>query len=163
MTQRRRVDWLEGAWTHNEHALVAPLADGEAVEVVFTAGVTEQFDQAGVFVVVDDRTWVKAGVEFVDGAPQVGAVVTAPRSDWSVRPVPDWADSRVRVRVSRSGGALTVRAGLDGADLQLVRVAPFPAEAPVRAGPLCCAPTRSGLRVRFHEWTLGPADEALHP
>lgn len=158
------------AWRHtsygfvhdSEHALVAPLADGEATEVAFVAAFTEQFDQAGVFVGVDDETWIKAGVEFADGAPQVGAVVTHGSSDWSVAPVPEWDGRVVRVRASRSGDAVTIRAGIDGEPLRLVRVAPFPVGADVVAGPLCCAPSRAGLIVRFTEWSVGPADASLH-
>lgn len=145
-----------------EHALVAPLAQGAAMEVTFTADYDQQFDQAGLFVVAADDCWIKAGVEFADGHPQVGAVVTNPRSDWSVAPVDSWHGKRVRVRVSRSGDAVTVRAGLDGDPLALVRVAPFPEDADAKAGPLACAPSRAGLSVRFHEWTLGPADSSLH-
>jgi regulation of enolase protein 1 (concanavalin A-like superfamily) len=158
------------AWRHtsygfvhdSEHALVAPLPPGSAVEVSFTAGFDAQFDQAGVFVRSSAEQWVKAGVEFADGVPQVGAVVTAGRSDWSVAPVPDWVGRRVTVRASRAGDAVTVRAGVDGAPLQLVRVAPWPPDADTEAGPFCCAPTRSGLTVRFHRWTIGPADASLH-
>jgi len=145
-----------------EHALVAPFPSGTAMEVVFTADFTDQFDQAGVFVVAAADCWVKAGVEFADGHPKLGAVVTNPVSDWSVAAVDEWQGGRVRVRVSRSGDALTIRAGLDGGPLGLVRVAPFPADARAAAGPFTCAPTRAGLAVRFHEWSSGPADEALH-
>jgi len=145
-----------------EHALVAELGASEAVEVVFGCDFTAQFDQAGVFVRVDDETWVKAGVEFADGVPQVGAVVTLGVSDWSVAPVPEWQGQRVRVRVSRHGDALTVRAGVDGDVLRLVRVAPFPAGVTAEAGPFLCAPSRPGLSVRFHEWSTGPADASLH-
>ncbi|MFZ7089334.1 DUF1349 domain-containing protein [Curtobacterium sp. RRHDQ10] len=146
----------------SEHALTAPFEDGSAVEVEFTAGLTEQFDQAGVFVRAGADHWVKTGVEFADGVPQVGAVVTAPQSDWSVAPCPDWAGQRVRVRVSWADGALTMRAGLANGPLQLVRVAPFLPRSAVTAGPFVCAPTRAGLTVRFHAWTVGPADLALH-
>lgn len=145
-----------------EHALVAPLPQDSAVEVVFTAAFSEQFDQAGLFVTAGDEVWIKAGVEFADGHPQVGAVVTNKVSDWSVARVDDWQDRRVRVRVSRSGDAITMRAGLDGGDLSLVRVAPFPADADAEAGPLVCAPSRAGLQVRFHEWSVGTPDESLH-
>ncbi|MHA6511643.1 DUF1349 domain-containing protein [Tessaracoccus sp. Z1128] len=146
----------------NEHALVAPFRQDTAMEVVFTADYAEQFDQAGLFVMAAADCWVKAGVEFADGHPQLGAVVTNPVSDWSTAPMDAWHDRRVRVRVSRSGDALTVRAGLDGEELLLVRVAPFPRDARAAAGPFTCAPTRAGLVVRFHEWTVGPADGALH-
>jgi len=146
----------------SEHALLAPFPQDTAVEVEFTAAFSQQFDQAGIFVRIDDEHWVKAGVEYADGQPQVGAVVTAGRSDWSVAPVPEWLDRRVLVRVSRSGDALTIRASVDGGELRLVRVVPFPPEARAEAGPLICAPTRAGLTVPFHAWRTTPADTALH-
>lgn len=146
----------------SEHGLVRPLPQDSAMEVTFTADYDQQFNQAGIFVVADQTCWMKAGVEFADGHPQLGAVVTNPNSDWSVARMDAWAGRRVRVRVSRSGDALTVRAGLDGDELALVRVAPFPAEAEAAAGPLAAAPTRAGLVVTFHEWFLTASDSSLH-
>ena len=69
-----------------------------------------KFDQAGIFLYSDEENWIKAGVEFSDGFPQVGAVVTRNLSDWSVAPVPEWMGNEVTIRVSRSGDALTIRA-----------------------------------------------------
>ena len=146
----------------SEHALLVPFEVDTAVEVEFTAAFSEQFDQAGVFVRASDERWVKAGVEFADGRPQVGAVVTDGMSDWSLAPVPEWADRRILVRVSRGADALTVRAGLVGEPLQLVRVLPFPAGVSAEAGPFVCAPTRAGLAVRLHAWRVVDADGALH-
>lgn len=89
-------------------------------------------------------------------------MVTNPFSDWSTAPVDEWAARRVRLRLSRAGDAVTVRAGLDGAELKLVRVAPFPEGADAEAGPYACAPSRAGLTARFHEWTMASADASLH-
>ncbi len=91
------------------HGLLAPFPDGTAVEVSFVADLTEQFDQAGLLVRADAEHWVKAGVEYADGAAQLGAVVTSVVSDWSTGEV-DWVGRTVTVRASRSGDALTVRA-----------------------------------------------------
>ena len=146
-----------------EHALLAPLPQDAAVEVDFVAAFESQFDQAGLFLSVRDDCWVKAGVEFADGTPQVGAVVTNPFSDGSVAPVPEWLDRTVTIRASRSGDAVTLRARVDGGDFRLVRVLPLAADAEVQAGPMLCAPTRAGLVVRFTGWRTGPADGALHP
>jgi regulation of enolase protein 1 (concanavalin A-like superfamily) len=157
--------WRRTAYgfTHDDaHGLLAPMPETGAVEVTFAAAFSAQFDQAGVLLRVDEATWVKAGVELADGAPQVGAVVTAGSSDWSVAPVPDWAGRRVTVRLSRSGDAVTVRARVDDEPFRLVRVAPFPVGVAAMAGPYCCAPSRAGLTVRFHAWRTGPADAALH-
>lgn len=145
-----------------EHALLAPLAPGRAVEVTFSAAFSGEFDQAGVFVRADEETWIKAGVEFADGVLGAGAVVTRGVSDWSVGAVPEWAGHRIVVRVSRSGDAVTVRARRDDERFRLLRIAPFPADAVVSAGPFCCAPTRSGLDVTFHSWVETEADGALH-
>ncbi|MFY1596203.1 DUF1349 domain-containing protein [Micromonospora sp. WMMD737] len=158
-------------WRHTSYgfvhddapALLAPLPAGEAMEVTFVLDYGEQFDQAGVLVRVDDRNWVKAGVEVSDGEPQVGAVVTRDVSDWSVAGVPRWAGREVTVRVSRDGDALTVRARADDEPWRLVRLAPLAPDAVATAGPYCCSPTRAGLRVRFTGWRRGPADAALHP
>jgi regulation of enolase protein 1 (concanavalin A-like superfamily) len=145
------------------HALLAPFPDGTAVEVTFALDFDRQFDQAGVLVRGDAEHWVKAGVEVSDGVAQLGAVVTRERSDWSVAPVPAWAGREVTIRASRSGDALTVRARADADDAwQLVRVAPLP-PGELLAGPFCCAPTRSGLVVRFRSAVLTPADASLHP
>lgn len=156
--------WRETGYgfTHaSENALLTPFREGAAVEVVFDVQFARQFDQAGVLLRAGDDLWVKAGVEMVDGAPQLGAVVTRGRSDWSVAPVRHWAGQRARVRLSWERGAVTVRAGLDSERLALVRLLPFEASA-AAAGPFCCSPTRGGLDVRFHSWTVGPPDIALH-
>lgn len=158
------------AWRHTSygfvhddaHALLAPLPSPGAVEVTFDLGWDGQFDQAGLVLRADAETWLKAGVEFSDGSPQVGAVVTLGRSDWSVAPVPGWAGRRVTVRASRAGDAVTVRARVDDEPFRLVRLAYLPPDVAVQAGPYCCAPTRPGLVVRFRRWATGPADTALH-
>ena len=146
----------------SEHALLAPFPAGGAVEVEFTASFSRQFDQAGVFVRASPTRWIKAGVEFADGSAQLGAVVTDGASDWSLAPVPDWTGRRVLVRASRDGDAITVRAGLAGASLQLVRVIPFPPDLAASAGPFVCAPTRAGLVVPIHAWRATAPDAALH-
>lgn len=166
VTARRGSDlWRTTSYgfVHDDgHALLAPLPDGSACEVTFGVDYAGNFEQAGVLVHADPREWVKAGVEISDGAPQVGAVVTAPVSDWSVAPVPEWAGRTVTVRVSRSGDALTVRARVDDEAFRLVRVAPIRPDAELRAGPYACAPETDGLTVRFTGWRTGPADAALH-
>lgn len=158
------------AWRHTSygfvhddaHALLAPMPTDSAVEVTFDVAFSGQFDQAGVMLRAGPGTWIKAEVELSDGVPQLGAVVTLGKSDWSVRPVPKWHHRAVTVRLSRAGDAVTVRARADEEAWTLVRVAPFPADAVAAAGPYCCAPTRPGLRVRFRRWAVGPPDGALH-
>ena len=135
--------------------------EGSAVEVSFILDYNQQFDQCGIFIFSDDEHWVKSGVEYSDGAPQLGAVVTDVKSDWSVAPVPQWFGKEVTIRASRSGDAITLRAKCDG-DFQLVRVLPINPDIKWLAGPMFCSPTRAGLKVRLTRWATGSADSALH-
>jgi regulation of enolase protein 1 (concanavalin A-like superfamily) len=78
-----------------------------------------------------------------------------------VAPIAEWMKKEVTIRVSRSGDAVTIRAGING-DLRLVRVAPLDPTRTWQAGPMFCAPTRAGLKVTFTQWREGDADSALH-
>ena len=147
----------------NAHALLAPFQQDTAVEVSFELNFSEQFDQAGVFLRVDETEWIKAGVEWSDGEASLGAVVTRGMSDWSLGPASGWAGRTVTVRASRSGDAVTVRARVEEEAWRLVRVAPLRPEAAVTAGPFCCAPSRAGLVVHFTSWRTTDADTSLHP
>ena len=157
--------WNETGYgfTHySGHALLADFPPNTAMEVEFSAEWTNEFDQAGLMIHADEKNWIKAGVELADGALGLGAVVTATRSDWSVGHVPEWIDKRIRIRVSRTNDALTVRARTPEHPWRLVRLAPIDPRLLWRAGPLAASPTRSGLRVSFSDWVATESDEAVH-
>lgn len=166
VTTRERSDFWRttgyGFVRDDGHALLAPFPQGGATEVTFRADFDTLYDQAGLMVRVDAENWIKAGIEFSDGVPHLGAVVTRGVSDWSLAPVPDWQARLVTVRASRSGDAVTVRARCEDGPWRLVRLAPLPADAAATAGPFCCSPERGGLEVHFTRFTRGPADAALH-
>jgi regulation of enolase protein 1 (concanavalin A-like superfamily) len=166
VTTRDRSDFWRttsyGFVRDDGHALLTALPTGSAVEVTFVARFDTLYDQAGLMVRVDPRTWIKAGIEVSDGFPQLGAVVTHGRSDWSLAPVPDWAGHRVTVRASRAGDAVTIRARREDEPWRMVRLAPLDEDATATAGPFCCSPEREGLTVRFTGFTTGPADRSLH-
>jgi uncharacterized protein len=158
------------AWLHTSygfardsaHALLAPMPLSSAIEVDFALDYGTQFDQAGAWLHVSATHWVKAGVEVSDGVPQVGAVVTEGRSDWSVSPVPQWSGRSVTVRLSRAGDAVTIRARVDDDPFRLVRLLPLLPDVEASAGPYCASPSRDGLTVRFTAWREGAPDAALH-
>ena len=150
-------------FTHySGHALLIDFPPHTAMEVEFSAEWTHEFDQAGIFLHADDRHWVKAGVEFADGVLGLGAVVTDHKSDWSVGQVPGWMHHKIRVRVSRSHDALTIRARTPGDPWRLVRLAPIDPQMTWRAGPLAASPSRANLAVTFHSWEKLPPDEDIH-
>ena len=146
----------------NGHALLTEFPSNTAMEVEFSAEWTHEFDQAGLFVYADPEHWVKAGVEFADGVLGLGAVVTDERSDWSVGHVPEWMHTRIRVRVSRTEDAISVRARANDEPWRLVRLAPIDPTLTWSAGPLAASPSRSGLAVTFYAWEGTDSDAAIH-
>lgn len=147
----------------NGHALLAPWAETEAVEVSFSLeGFTELYDQAGIMLWHSQTEWIKAGIELNDGVPHIGAVVTDKYSDWSLSPVPEWAGEIVTIRASRMKDAVILRARTETHPWRTLRVARFPYEESVQAGPLVCAPTRAGLQVVFTRWVGTKPDLDVH-
>lgn len=147
---------------YSGHGLLVDFPPNTAMEVEFSADWTHEFDQAGLLLHADQTHWAKAGVEFADGVLGLGAVITDEMSDWSVGHVPDWMTHRIRVRVSRSSNAITIRAKAGDEPWRLVRLAPIDPDLSWRAGPLAASPTRAGLEVRFHSWDSGAPDPSIH-
>jgi regulation of enolase protein 1 (concanavalin A-like superfamily) len=119
------------------------------LSVTFAGDYTEQFDQAGIALRIDERNWIKSGIELVDGQQQLSAVVTRDVSDWSVVALPDGAE-RVTVKAARTGDTVTISYGLNGAPpATMLRLAYFPTEPSVLAGVMCASPTGKGFTTRF--------------
>jgi regulation of enolase protein 1 (concanavalin A-like superfamily) len=149
-----------GYVTDDAHALLAPMTEHTAVEVSFAA---EQFDQAGLMLRAGPENWIKAGAEFADGALQIGVVVTRDYSDWSSTQQPDWAGRELTMQATRTGDAVVIRARVDDEPFRMIRLCWVDPRLEYAAGPYLCAPTRSGLEVRFTRWAEVAADTIVHP
>ncbi|WP_259467171.1 DUF1349 domain-containing protein, partial [Klebsiella pneumoniae] len=125
------------------------------------ADFTTLYDQAGLMMMADEQTWLKAGIEFNDDAPAIGSVLTLTHSDWATGLFP--GDPRTFwLRLTRKGDALRLQYSTDGERWPLLRLGYFP-PGPVKAGVMCCSPERGGLAVAFQDIQLSPPlDKALH-
>lgn len=150
-------------WRVTEHGFIRDTGHllGAELEVDFTLTATfagdyrEQYDQAGIAVRIDEENWIKTGIELVDGHQQISAVVTRGFSDWSVAQVPD--PRTVTVKADRSGDAVTIRYGLDGAEpATLLRLAYLPPAVTVLAGVMAASPTGRGFTTTFTNVALTP-------
>ncbi len=142
----------------NGHLLAHPVRGDFSAIVEFAADYRNLYDQAGIMVLVDDRTWLKAGTEFTDGSPHFSVVATREdQSDWSMMPLPAASQSHgtVTLRLTRHGEAIRVQVKA-GADWQLARLAFLPMPDLVEVGPMCCSPTGAGLETRFIRFEIGP-------
>jgi regulation of enolase protein 1 (concanavalin A-like superfamily) len=141
---------------------------GFATPAAFTAQLRirgdykELYDQAGIMVRLDERRWVKAGIELSDGRAMLSSVLTDGRSDWATGSYA--ADPReFWMRATVSNGVLRLQVSADGKTWPLVRLAPFPVASSYQVGPMACTPERQGLRVRFSDLRItAPLGKDLH-
>lgn len=73
--------------------------------VTLSGDFTTLYDQAGLMVRTNDRTWMKTGVEYTDEALHLSTVITHGPSDWSVPSLPRTPDE-ITMQVTRQGSAL---------------------------------------------------------
>src|SRR4051812_33998117 len=85
----------------------------------------ELYHQAGLMVRVDEKNWIKTGIEYVNGVQNVSAVVTREFSDWSVVPRTDNPES-VWLRLKREGNFVQIEYSFDGKKYEMLRLAYFP-------------------------------------
>ncbi|MEO6298994.1 MAG: DUF1349 domain-containing protein [Paracoccaceae bacterium] len=138
----------------NGHALLAPTEPEFSAEVTFTADYQAQYDQAGLFLRASETHWIKAGIEYVNGTAHLATVVTNGNSDWSQMPLPGFT-GELGLRFTRVGDAFWVQYRV-AHDWTMFRLAYFPPDLTVTAGPMACSPSRAGLKARFHDFHLGP-------
>ncbi len=144
------------------HFLGLETGDGFTAELRVRARFESLYDQAGLMVRLDERRWVKFGVEVSDGEALAGSVVTDGRSDWATGPFRG-DPSDFRLRASLKDGVLRLQISADGERWPLLRLCPFPKAERYLVGPMACTPERAGLAVRFSDFSLAPhLDRELH-
>jgi uncharacterized protein len=145
------------------HAYLMPVSGDFSAVVTIRAEYKELYDQAGLMLRIDERNWIKAGIEYTDGLMHFSVVVTNGISDWSVIPLQGSTTSdEADVRITRHDDAVRVQYSINGAPWQLARLAPF-SNADAVVGAMACSPQRSGFEVIFTDLKIGPAiSRTLH-
>lgn len=155
-------DTLYGFRRDSGHALLIPVTGDFTAHLTFDAVYETLYDQAGLMLRRDEGLWLKAGIEFSDDVANMSVVVTRGASDWSTAVLSGVAGPQ-RLRLTRLADAVVVQFRNAANRWQLLRVADFPAGATLQIGPMACSPQRAGFKVRFTEFTIGPAaTQALH-
>ena len=90
-----------------------PLSSLRAARVTVTAEWKTKFDQGGLMLVLPphkesenrkdrgQRRWVKTGIEFFEGKPNISTVASDRWSDWSLAPLPEDSASKIIIELSR--------------------------------------------------------------
>lgn len=123
------------------------------VAVQVTGRYETLYDQAGLMVRADETTWVKCGIEYVDGVQYVSAVVTRDFSDWSVVTLDNPPES-VWFRLKRAGGAIEIFYSRDGEQFTMYRTAQLSPAASLQVGMMCASPESDGFSATFSSYTV---------
>ncbi len=156
----KHTDFWRHTWYGFErfsgHLYAAEVAGDFTLQAKICADFTTLYDQAGLMMMADEQTWLKAGIEFNDDAPAIGSVLTLTHSDWATGLFP--GDPRTFwLRLTRKGDALRLQYSTDGERWPLLRLGYFP-PGPVKAGVMCCSPERGGLAgLVFSGYSASPA------
>lgn len=139
-------------FTRDNGHFLGMTVDGDfAAEVVVHGQWRDLYDQAGLMVRVDERHWIKCGIEYVHGVQQVSAVVTNEFSDWAVSPLPQ-NPPHIALRLVRIKEAVEIFYRLPDApegSWTLLRIAYLRPSADCQIGVMCAAPDGAGFPVRF--------------
>ncbi len=111
-----------------------------------------QYDQAGLMVRIDERTWLKCGIEYVDGQQFASAVVTRNYSDWSIVPLQN--PPATWIQCERQGTTFAVSYSLDGTEFEMIRQLFLTDETDQQVGMMLAAPKGKGFSVRFEDYRL---------
>lgn len=141
----------------NGHAYLTPVSGDFSARVTVRGDYRELYDQAGLMLRIDARTWIKTGIEYTDGLMHFSVVVTKRVSDWSVIPLHSArVDDAVHIRLTRHDDAVRVQYAINDAPWQLARLAPFPKDD-ASVGIMACSPQRGGFAAEFRDLEVGPA------
>ncbi len=148
-----------GYITDNGHLYYRRLNGEFTTTVKFSGHYHDQYDQAGLMVRLDERYWMKCGVEFVDGTPHMSVVFTRDFSDWSTSSLGNYTGP-VWLKVVRQKDSLDIAHSLNGKDFVEDRQGYFPPDQSLLVGPMCAAPEGQGFEARFDDWTVGPVPKS---
>ncbi|SHM91106.1 hypothetical protein SAMN05444360_12139 [Chryseobacterium carnipullorum] len=117
-------------------------------KVKITGNYKARFDQMGLMLRTDEKNYIKAGIEFVDGKYNLSTVVTHGTSDWSVIAL-DKAPPAVWIKAVRRLDAVEVFYSFDDKNYTMMRNAYLQDNTPVMVGMMAACPDGNGFTAVF--------------
>ncbi|MEL1242882.1 DUF1349 domain-containing protein [Flavobacterium sp. DGU11] len=122
-------------------------------KVKITGAYKARFDQMGLMLRIDQKNYIKTGVEFVDGKFNISTVVTHDKSDWSVTTL-DKAPPFIWIKVVRRLDAVEVFYSYDDKTYIMTRNAPLQDNTPVMVGLMAACPDGNGFEAKFENFSV---------
>lgn len=122
-------------------------------KVKITGNYKDRFDQMGLMLRTDQKNYIKAGVEFVDGKFNLSTVVTHNTSDWSVLTL-DTAPPFVWIKAVRRLDAVEIFYSFDDKNYIMIRNAHLADNTPVMVGLMAASPDGNGFDAKFEHFEV---------
>ncbi len=143
----------DGLVRNNGHFYYQDVEGDFRCEVTLEGSYRDLYDHAGLMLRLDDTTWLKCGVEFVDGIQQASVVVTRNFSDWSVVTMINHPKS-VRLRLERGEGTVTTSYALENEEYTMLRQSYLTEAHTLQMGMMCAAPKGGGFPATFRDFSI---------
>ncbi len=143
----------DGGVRDNGHFRFRTISGDFIARVKITAQYSFLYDQAGLMVRADETTWLKCGIEFMNGVQYASAVVTRDYSDWSVTPLPRNL-AALYLEVHRTGDTIEISYSLDGASYTMCRTTRLTGSPSLAVGLMAAAPQGPGFPVVFEDFLI---------
>ncbi|XP_026324999.1 regulation of enolase protein 1-like [Hyposmocoma kahamanoa] len=154
VTTDNETDFWQETYYHfkhnNGHVFGVNLDQNFTFTVCVEANFTTLYDHAGLMIYLDEKHWLKSGIEYYDGQAVIGSVLTNEISDWASGEFPG-NPSKFYLRLTKKDDVLCVKYSTDNKTWVLLRLAPFTKTGPCLVGLMACSPTRDGLEVKFSD------------
>ncbi|MCM0666760.1 DUF1349 domain-containing protein [Flavobacterium tyrosinilyticum] len=122
-------------------------------KVKLTGNYIARFDQMGLMIRIDEKNYIKTGVEFVDGKFNISTVVTHEKSDWSVTTL-EKVPPFIWIKAVRRLDAVEIFYSFDDKNYIMTRNAPLQDNTPVMVGLMAASPDGKGFEAKFENFTV---------
>lgn len=147
-----------------------PISSNFTLSTKFVGKYEKLYDQTGIMVRLNEKVWVKTGIEFFNDKIHVSAVVTNDYSDWNVIELSkEQYKGYLYIKMMRSGHAMTIMYKTDEAEeYKMLRLAYLDivdsegVNLPVHAGVLVSSPIGDGFESKFSKFELYDGSYEVH-
>jgi len=123
------------------------------VSVKITGDYRTTYDQMGLLIRLNEKHWIKTGIEYVNGIYNFSAVVTHDFSNWNIIPL-NGRPKSLWLKTVRKIDAVEIFYSLDGLKWQMSNIAYFPPQVPVMAGMMSASPEGTGFKAVFEHFKI---------
>jgi regulation of enolase protein 1 (concanavalin A-like superfamily) len=123
------------------------------VEVKISGDYKTRYDQMGLMLRIDEKHWIKTGIEYVDGVYNFSTVSTNEYSSWSVIALQDKPDY-IWIKAIRRIDAVEIFYSLDGENYVMSNLAYFPEQKPAMIGMMAASPDGDGFEAVFEDFKI---------